>query len=262
MNWAARRKLIYISCIVAFFLVVIGGPIVYKIATIQPTCHDGIQNQGETAIDEGGPCLKLNPAELQPHVVLWARAFQVRDGSYSAVAYIENPNKNAGVQEANYEFSLYDSQNILIAQQSGTTYIMPGGVTPVFVSGINAGNRIVAHTYFALTDGTLDWIRTVAPQATIIVGNDQSNDIATTPTVTALAQNPSVIDENAPVSFTAVVYDTAGNAMAASQTQIDRLPAQGQQQIVFTWPQPFPSAVGSIDITPMRPPVPDPSAQQ
>lgn len=262
MNWAARRKLLYISGIIAFFLIVIGGPIVYKFATIQPSCHDGIQNQGESAIDEGGPCLVLNPVELQPHAVLWARAFQVRDGTYSAVAYIENPNKNAGVQQAHYDFSLYDSQNVLIAEQSGTTFIMPGGVTPVFVSGINAGNRVVAHTYFKITDTTLDWIRTVPPKAVITVGNDQSNNITTTPTVTAIAQNPSVIDENSPVSFTAVVYDTAGNAMAASQTQISGLQAQGAQQIVFTWPQPFPSAVGSIDITPMRPPVPDPSSQQ
>ena len=262
MSWASRRKLVYISCIIAFFLIVIGGPIVYKFATIAPTCHDGIQNQGETAVDEGGPCLTLDPSVLQPHAILWARSFLVRDGSYSAVAYIENPNQNAGVEQANYEFDLYDSGNVLVAQQTGTTFIMPGGVTPVFVSGVNTGHRLVAHTYFKLTDPTLDWIKTVPPPGTITVSNDQSADITTMPTVTGTAQNSSVKDIQSPITLVAVAYDTAGNAMAASETEINGLHSEGSQQLVFTWPQPFPSEVGSIDITPLRPPVPDPSAQQ
>ena len=250
----------YISGIILFFLIVVGGPIAYKIATIPPTCHDGKQDQGETAVDRGGPCLLLDDRYLQPHAVLWARSFQIRDGSYNAVAYIENPNPNAGVPSANYKFSLYDSQNILIAERTGTTYIMPNGITPVFTAGIDTGNRIVAHTYFTLTDSSLQWERASDPTSVITVASKQISNTDTEPELSAITRNSSVADLTN-VSFIAVVYDTVGNAINASATILPRLAGSSQSQIGFTWPDPFPVIVGTEDIIPIMPPVPDPTAQ-
>lgn len=261
MSWASRRRFLYLSGIVLFFLLVFGLPIAYKIATIPSTCHDGKQDQGETAIDEGGPCLKLDPRTLQPHAILWARSFEVRPGYYNAVAYIENPNKSAGVPLAHYEFSLYDSSNILVAQQSGTTYIMPGGVTPVFLSGISTGNRVVVHTYFTLTDSMLNWEWMQSQTGPISVSQVQTSNINAQPQVAAIAANSSVSDI-AHVSFAAVPFDTAGNAINASQTLVSDLPANSQVTIGFTWPQPFTVAVGRVDVIPLMPPVPNPQAEQ
>jgi hypothetical protein len=259
MSWAGRRKFSYISGIILFFLIVVGGPIAYKIATIPATCHDGKQDQGETSVDRGGPCLLLDDRYLQPHAILWARSFQVRDGSYNAVAYVENPNKDAGVVSADYKFSLYDSQNILIAERTGTTYIMPGGITPVFTAGIDTGNRIVAHTYFAFTDPTLVWERMSNPTAVLTLSDKQVSNTDTEPQVSASVENTSVADlEN--ISFVGVVFDTTGNAINASATQLARLDAGSSAQIGFTWPIPFTVAVGSEDITPIMPPIPDPTA--
>src|SRR3989344_7429415 len=91
MSWASRRRTFYILGIVLFFMVTVGIPaaiFLYK----PPTCFDGKQNQEETAVDKGGPCLLLDERTLVPHAVVWSRSFEVRDGTYSAVAYIENPN--------------------------------------------------------------------------------------------------------------------------------------------------------------------------
>ena len=261
MSWAARRKFIYISGIILFLVIVVGGPIAYKIATIPPSCHDGKQDQGETAVDRGGPCLLLDDRYLQPHAVLWARSFQVRDGSYNAVAYIENPNSKAGVPSANFKFSLYDSQNILVAERTGTTYIMPGGITPVFTAGINTGNRIVAHTYFTLTDPSLTWERMSNPTSVVTVASKQVSNTDTIPLLSAIARNSSVADLTN-VSFVGVVYDTAGNAINASATILPLLSGSSQSQIGFTWPGPFSVVVGTEDIIPIMPPIPDPSAQQ
>jgi hypothetical protein len=261
MSWAARRKFLYITGIILFFLIIIGGPIAYTILKIPSTCHDGRQDQGETSVDRGGPCLLLDDNYLQPHAVLWARAFQVRDGSYNAVAYIQNPNADAGVASANYEFSLYDSQNVLIAEKTGTTYIMPAGITPVFVSGIDTGNRIVAHTYFTLTDPSLTWERMTNPTAPISIAGKSIVNTDTVPTLSAIASNGSVSDIRG-VSFVAVVFDTGGNAINASSTLVPDLPAESQAPIGFTWPDPFTSIVGSEDIIPLLPPVPDPNAEK
>ena len=143
------------SGIALFFITIIGLPVLYKLVTIAPTCHDGIQNQNETMVDRGGPCLLLDPSTLQPYAILWARSFQVRDGSYNSVAYISNANRDAGVARARYEFSLYDSQNILIATKVGETFIMPGGVTPVFVSGLATNTMTLAAMSAAVTGARL-----------------------------------------------------------------------------------------------------------
>ena len=246
--------------IILFLLVVVGGPIAYKIATIPATCHDGKQDQGETSPDRGGPCLLLDENYLQPHAILWSRSFQVRDGSYNTVAYIQNPNPAAGVPKVGYKFSLYDSQNILIAERTGTTYIMPGGITPVFASDIDTGNRVVAHTYFVLTDPTIEWERMSNPTAPITIAGKDVSNTDTEPQIGALAGNKSVSDITG-VSFVAVVFDTTGNAINASATKLARLPASGQAQIGFTWPEPFTATVGSVDIISLLPPIPDPSAK-
>ena len=226
-----------------------GAPLAYVYFSIPPTCSDGIQNQDETAVDRGGQCFVLDERTLQPHALLWARSFRVRDGSYNAVAYIQNPNKDAGVREARYRFSLYDSQNILIAERQGTMYIMPAATTPVFEAGINAGNRVVAHTYFEFTK-PFTWERMKNNALAISINNKDISNTLGAPRVEALARNNSVADQ-VDVSFVAVVFEPAGNAFAASATSLQRLNAGETSKVVFTWPDPFAFQPGRIDIIPL-----------
>ncbi|MDZ4226933.1 MAG: hypothetical protein U1D26_00465 [Patescibacteria group bacterium] len=252
MSWASRRRGIYLASTVAFFAVIVGGPLSYWYFSIPATCHDGIRNQGETSADKGGPCLLLDERAIQPYGVLWTRAFKVRDGTYNAIAYLQNPNKGAGVASARYRFSLYDADNILIAEREGGHFIMPGSITPIFESRIDTGNRIVARTYFEFTT-TLMWERMQNNATVIAIGDKVLSDTGATPRLTARVENGSVADLFNP-AFVSVVYDTFGNALAASQTTLSRLNAGSSEQIVFTWPAPFSSSVGRVDITPLLPP--------
>lgn len=254
MSWASRRRTAYLTGVLLFFVVIIGVPVAYYFLSIPPTCHDGIQNQGETGVDMGGPCLKLDPHYLQAEAVLWARAFKVRDGTYNAVAYVQNPNADAGVPSVTYQFGLYDANNVLIAERSGTTFIMPGGVTPIFEPRIDTGNRIVAHTYLQFTE-PLNWEKMQNTALPIVVSGRHLSTTSTGPRLTATAANKSAADILDP-RFVAVVYDTAGNAIAISQTVLSRLAAGSSATLTFTWPDPFPSQPGQVDITPLVPPAP------
>ncbi|HUO55928.1 MAG TPA: hypothetical protein VMU27_00615, partial [Candidatus Paceibacterota bacterium] len=149
----------------------------------------------------------------------------------------------------------------LIAEQSGSTYIMPGGVTPVFLAGISTGNRTVVHTYFTLTDSTLNWEWMDNLATSISVSQEQTTNITTQPQITAMVSNSSVADINN-VSFVVVPFDTAGNAINASETIVSDLRGDSSAQIGFTWPEPFTVAVSHIDIVPLVPPVPDKAAQK
>ena len=249
-----RRRVLYIVGLALFFGTLIGVPLAYKYFTVPPTCSDGKQNQGETAPDRGGQCPRVDANTLAPSSILWARAFRVRDGSYTATSYIENPNDHAGVLHAPYIFRLYDQDNVLIAERAGETYVMPGGITPVLESAIGTGHRIVAHTFFQFTR-PLTWEHYDDASVAITV-NDRSLESAdTSPRLEARADNTSV-KNYLNVSFVAVIFDTAGNAFAVSATRLDRLEAGQSAPIVFAWPQPFAMQAGRIDIIPLLPPVP------
>ncbi|MBI5644782.1 hypothetical protein HY970_01665 [Candidatus Kaiserbacteria bacterium] len=249
MSWASRRRASYAFGVSLFFAVVIGGPIGYWYFSIPATCTDGIENQGETDVDRGGPCLLLDTRALSPASILWSRSFRVRDGSYSAAAYIQNANEQAGVSGVRYKFTFYDEKNIFVGERFGSTYIMPGSITPIFEGAIATGNRVVAHTYFQFED-PLAWERLENRALSIEINDKQLTDIGTVPRVHASARNTSVHDMY-DVVFRAAVFDPAGNAFAASETTIPKLRAGEKQNIVFTWPDPFTIAVGRIDVVPL-----------
>lgn len=248
MSWASQRRTAYLSGVIAFLAIIIAAPLIWYFNQ-PPSCFDGRQNQGETAPDKGGHCQLLDERALSPVSVLWSRSFKVRNGSYSSVAYVENPNKDAGVRSANYRIELYDSRNLSIAERTGTAFIMPGGITPIFESGIDTGSREVVRTYLEFT-GPLIWEQSYNPAKAIMINNKEFPSSYNSPRLEASVTNTSV----SPLSdlvFITVIFSTSGNAFAASKTTLARLYPGEKQQIVFTWPEPFDLRVGKIDIFPM-----------
>lgn len=251
MSWASRRQFSYGTVIVLFILFVLAIPValwLYEPAT----CFDSKQNQTETAIDKGGPCQLLDERTLIPHAILWSRGFEVRQGLYSAVSYVENPNAQAGVVQVKYRFGLYDEKNVLVAEREGTTYIMPGGLTPIFEGAIDTGNREVVRTYLEFSE-PLVWERMGNRTKELSISNKSITNEAEAPRLNALVKNNAVTGFTN-ISFVAVVFDTAGNAFAGSETLLPRIAAGETKEIVFTWPTPFDYAVGRVDVLPLLPP--------
>lgn len=252
MNWASRRRTIYIGSIALFFGIVLGIPFVIWLKE-PPTCFDGTQNQEETAVDKGGPCTLLDERTLLPYAVLWSRAFPVRSGGYNAVAYVENPNAEAAARDVAYRFRFYDNQGVLVAERSGATPIMPGGITPVLAGGIATGNRTITRTFFEFLTEPV-WERAKDPAEDLAFSDRVVSTTNSTPRLTSRVKNTSVNVITDP-AFVAVVFNTAGNAFVASGTTLPRLEGGEEGTIVFTWFEPFSQAVGRIDILPVLEPV-------
>lgn len=252
MSWASRRRLLYILGVTLFFLVTVGVPValwLYEPAT----CFDGILNQGETAIDKGGPCKLLDERALVPHVVSWVRPFPVREGVSSVAAYIENPNAGAGVARAPYRVKLYDARNVLVAERERVGFIMPGAITPVFEGSIETGNRTATRAFFEFTE-PLSWERLRTSIDALTVSDRRVVDVESeTPRVLAKVANSSPRDIT-DLTLVAVVYTTAGNAFAASQTVLPVLGAKSEQEVTFTWPEAFKERPARIDVVPALPP--------
>lgn len=107
------KKFIYGVFYLALFGLILFG--VYKsVFRVQPTCADGIRNQGEIGIDCGEPCGSCETLNLEPiKSVGEAKVFGLSSGKAVVAAEIQNPNADYGAMFS-YEFKIYDSSDNLI----------------------------------------------------------------------------------------------------------------------------------------------------
>lgn len=248
MTWASMRRFVYGLGVLLFFSALV-APFVYMYVTRPATCGDGIKNQGETAIDKGGPCTIRDEAELKPVTVRFASAFPVAPGVYSAVGYIENPNKEVGTQYARYRFSLFNAEGIQIGERDGSVFIPPQTTLPVFEALIKTGNQVVARTTLVFEPVT-DWVYMREYVSDLRAANIKRSDLQREPRITADIYNDGLeYVRNIPVVVT--VYDETGTVRAASRTTIDAIAKGTSKRATFTWPNPFAFLVSRIDVVPI-----------
>jgi hypothetical protein len=216
-----------------------------------PTCFDGVQNQDEHGIDCGGICTKVCTSEAKTIVPVWSRVFTTAGDVHSVVAYVENQNPTAGVKKIDYEFRVYDDQNILAGEPiTGSTFIGPNDKTAIYASPIKTGNRIPKNVFFKFTSAP-DWITTASQYNTpqLSTANTIMTDTSTSPKLSADVINSTLYDYRK-IEVVAILYGADGNALNASTTYIEYLPQQTTQKVYFTWPQPFSTPVTRIEIIP------------
>jgi hypothetical protein len=251
MAWALKRQLLYIAIFIAFFAVV-GFIMVYPHLKQVPTCTDGKQDGDETGVDCGGSCPLACASQMSPISILWARTFEVVPGRYNAVAYLDNHNKDAAVENITYKFRFADENNVYIGERDGSTYIPPSGSFAVFEPAINLGNSVPVYTTFTFTENPV-WMQvpqTKIDQFKVLVSNIDLENEATNPTLSADVQNTSLF-QIPKVSVVAILYDASGNAISASSTYLDVLQGQESTKINFTWDEPFSKNVVSEEIIPI-----------
>lgn len=250
LSWSSRRQILYFTILFGA-LIVAGVILIYPYFNKVPTCFDNKQNGDEAGLDCGGSCQKVCTVDALKLVTLWSRAFEVVPGKYNLMAYVENQNRESGIASINYEFKVYDDNNIFIARQSGTTFISSNDRTAVFESGIDTGNRIAGRVTFTFTS-VPTWIK---------IDRDQRNALAISSADKVLSNalsNPKLeaqivnktLSEIKNLDVYAILYDEDDNVMTASKTLIDVLPKNGKAPVVFTWPKPLSKQPTRIDVFP------------
>ncbi len=249
LSWGAKRRLIIIAAFMGIAVLILAW-YSFSIFYSPPSCTDNKQNQGELGVDCGGPCTKLCQNQARDFALVWKRAFPVSSGTYNAVAYIENPNLRSGAKDVSYIFKLYDKDNILVSERSGTASIPPQRIVPIFESGFRTVERVPARVEFVL-DSMPAWtiISSVAPEFKIteqlLIGAD------TLPLLSARISNE---DDNRTVKdlgIVAILYDESGNARAASKTVVGILAPFSSERVQFSWPAPFGFVSARIEIIPV-----------
>lgn len=251
MSWALKRQIFYISILFVFFGV-FGFLASYPYLNKEPTCNDGKQNGLENGIDCGGGCPLLCSFQTDKLSIIWSRAFQVTEGRYNAVSYIENQNTNAGVYKIKYRFRFADKNNVYIGKREGEISIPPLGKFAIFEGAIDLGYSIPVYTTFEFTE-IPTWINISSEkinQLKILTGDIVVEDENENPKAFTTIKNKSLftIPE---LNVILILYDNSGNAISASRTYLQSLKGEETKELNFTWPLPFDREVVTKEIIPM-----------
>lgn len=244
-TWASKRKLRYVLALCSV-LFVISFLLFYAVYHTPPTCLDGKKNGDERGVDCGGNCPILCSADVLSPLILWERAFKVTKEVYNLVAYVENPNLFATVTRAPYLFRIYDTDNILIAERTGGTFIPPKKKFAIFEPGIVVGERVPTRVTFEFT-GNLTWEKAVPNENPLSVRSSVLSREKEKPRIDADLVNNS-LQAISNIEAVAIVFDGEGVAIGASRTFVDYLPKGESASLIYTWPEPFETGVGFCNV--------------
>jgi len=250
ISWASKRKFIYFAGLAILIGVFAGVPL-FLYLNQPPTCTDGKQNGDELGIDCGGICPELCAEQMGNLLTHWSRSFEVSDGVYDTIAFIENPNINAGLSELIYKFKLYDDNNILVEEKFGKTFVNPKEQLIIFESGIHTGQRIPKRTFIELLeDYTWTSPKIEKPDIPVVsVRNQRMENLETKPRLRASIENNSLFPVYN-VEVIAVLFDIDDNAIAVSSTIVDMIPQYDSVDITLTWKEPLNTLPVKIDVLP------------
>lgn len=230
MSWASSRQFLIVS-IVLFIVLIIAGLIAYPFIFKAPSCVDGKQNQTETGIDCGGTC-GLCTESLKPPQAFLARAIE-QQGRIDVIAYIDNPNVGASIENVSYTVELYSEDNTtLLTSQVGKIDLAPKR-TPLFLPNFYDGTTPAGRVFMSF-DTSKSKFKNASVSPVLLVTDVVVQESDTNPRVTATLEN----DSSATFRNTKVViavYDKDNNVIGASQTIVPSIAPRGRASLLFTW---------------------------
>lgn len=249
MSWAERRRALIISIATAVALAAL-AILAFSIFYKTPTCTDRKQNQDELGTDCGGSCTTLCASQVAaPARVRFVRPLTPQPGRTDIIAYIDNPNESAEAHRVPFLLEVYDADGALIAKRTIYIDLPPSSTVPLYVSDVAPRSSIAAQAFLSIDADSFAWSRAGEQMATPAVEEILVEE-GERPRITATLVNP-LATPYYEVVLVATVFDSAGTAIAASQTLVPRLSPQGTSPLVFTWNEPFSAPVARVEILPV-----------
>lgn len=238
MEWAIKRKIVYVGALVVA-LMLIGAYPAYRALFPQPTCFDNKQNGSELGVDCGGACTLYCASQMKPIRVVWAKAFPFAPDHYDVGAYIENPNIDAGIKSARYTVRIFDAVGQVIGERVGAIEISPRAPTFLFEGNFTlttppAKVEVVFDNAYLMN---MVMARQSAP--VLVTKNQRLKQITTSPRFDAVLVNTDPLNSVSSISLGVVIYDGSRNPIAISRTIVDEIEKSGERAIFFTWPNRF-----------------------
>ncbi len=246
MSWSSRRKSIYTLSFIIIALAICAF-VFFNFFYKKATCTDGIQNQNELGVDCGGICPTLCVNYNNPSI-LWTRwSESANTGTYTILAYGQNPNVGAGAVNVPYSYKIYDKQDLLLYENSGTAYIPPLNNFVIYDDSIFIGDKVPARVDVTISTSSIAWQKNSGQELGITTISQNLVNADTKPKLYATLKNSTLLPIQNIESY-AILYDENNNAVAFSKTKTDVIDKNSTANIVFTWPDAFTSNIVKTDI--------------
>ncbi len=249
--WAAQRRLTILLILGAVVLLVIAG-ISFKVFYTAPSCFDTKQNQDEEGIDCGGSCPYRCTAQEVAPTVLFTQTLRNSTGRTDIIASIENKNIDVAAKNVPYSVKLYSSTQNLIKEVRGILDLPPRATVPVFIPGVVSNGQVVAHAFLEIPDSAPQWFAVMNdPRVVPKASPPTLGGTPSAPRIEAVLTNQSLTTNLLNVHAVVIVHDVTGNIIAASETVLPSIPAQGRATALFTWNEAFPGVASLIEVVPV-----------
>ncbi len=221
------------------FLLIIGLVVwgMYRAFVPAPTCFDGIQNQGEEGIDCGAVCGKACPVPVQALQVLPIQFIRNADGSWDALAHLENVNSTYGAARADYALTIQSATGATLASRTGSTYVNP--IQPRYLDvPLGKLSTAPASASLQVPANGVQWAElalNAAGSVQFVVRNETLAPAASAFHYEATVTNRSDFDFNQ-VDIVVLLDDAAGRIIAAGSTVVQTLVANETRAFTVDWP--------------------------
>lgn len=217
-----RKQITYAALYVSFWLLVIGGPIVFFTRPAQPR-----------------PVPSLAPAATPAPINIQSIEVIHHASTVDMVARLHNPNAREGIAHYPVTFILFDTANVEIARVLVTSHILPGGIQ--YISALNIpvdrpAARVVLdtppeprYTNLASTITLPSFSTSLLDRSARLVGGQEIIEQK------GLVTNSSTLSWQY-VEVTALAFSQAGQAIGVGTTFVGRLTSGEQREFTIQWP--------------------------
>ena len=248
-----NKRIIKQLIIALVFLIILAclASLIYYFKKPEPSCSDGIQNQKEEEIDCGGPCISCELVNIESLKVLWATAISNKNGFYDLAAEIKNPNQNYGSGSVDYKFKLYDYNDNLVDEYSGTTFILPNQSKYLIKTKIESSNSIYKVDIDFID---IEWEKpfNYHPPEFAIQQKEYyflDNESLGISQAKAILINKTNFDFEK-IDIDVLLFDSLNNLIAVNNTEIRTLPVNQERDFIVTWFDEINGQVAFIEIEP------------
>lgn len=248
MSWGTQRRNTILFVFFSIVLLIIAY-VLYNALYEPPNCFDKKFNGDEVGIDCGGSCELLCESQVLNPIIRFTRLFEVAPGVYNVLAYVENPNPTAGIENVPYKFKIYDTQNVLLQERRGVMDLYPKTIIPVLESSLVVGKLEATRVVFEFGK-ELVWYKRELKENTVVIQDEEIINIDTEPKIRAIVKNIDLRPLNK-VKIVAIVYDEQDNAIASSSTIFETLLPNKEFEAFFVWPQPFEKTISRFELIPV-----------
>ncbi len=251
-----KRTLKRISFIILYLLIFSTfGFLIFLMLKPDPSCFDGIQNQGEERIDCGGPCKpcpKLIQLEkLQIKKIEWVVAFENR---YDAVAKIKNLNNDYGAASFRYQFIFrtIDEKELARSQwQEG--FILPSEEKYLFAFG-TVLSETPSSVELIIDEDSIQWEGFDNFERPVFFISNLFHEYLSGGTAGFFKAQGDLINRNS-VDFETIVVkivirDAFGKLVAVNQQMMNTVRSGERRSFIVIFPYSFSGNVTRVEVEP------------